>query len=171
MLHLSQLNSINYTPDIVILIILGTLIAYGILLGRNKVKTLAMSVYVGIVVAGQLGARLAEVLNQQHASGGHLSTNSVQLTLFVLPLIILELGRREHHGRGGHRGGLTMTLVLVLLTAALIVSSGLNLLDANTLHHVLVNSALANAVYHLRLWWIGLVPVAVIGENFIRPRE
>jgi len=166
---IARLSSINYTPDIIILIILGTLIAYGILLGRNKVKTLALSVYVGIVISSELGGRIADFLNKQH--GSHYPVNAVELTLFVLPLIILELGRHEPHHRGGHRGGLAMTMVLVLLTAALIVSSGLKLLDQNTLHHILVNSALANAIFTLRLWWIGLVPIAVIGENFIRPRE
>ncbi|HSX48499.1 MAG TPA: hypothetical protein VLF41_03305 [Candidatus Nanoarchaeia archaeon] len=162
-------SNLNFTPDIIILVILFGLVFYGLLLGRNKIKTLAMSTYVGIVIATELGGRLADLLASKHISG--LSNNIVLIILFVAPLLILEFGRREHHGRGSKHGGMIMTLVLAVLTAALIISSGLHLLDPETRKTILQQSALATAVSGLRGWWIALVPLAVVGENFIPNRD
>jgi hypothetical protein len=167
-----EVPAINWTPDIIILIILGVVIAYGLVLGRNKVKTLALSVYVGIVIAGELGARLHQLLvTRGWDMGGALNQNAVQVGTLVLPLLILEIGRREHHGRGGQHGGIIMTIVLCIFTSALAVSSGLHVLDPDTLKYITDHSWLAAAVYNFRLWWLGLVPLAVVGENFIKPKE
>lgn len=162
-------TNVNFTPDITILVVLFALIFYGLILGRNKIKTLAMSTYVGIVIASELGGRTADLLASKHLSG--LSNNVVQIVLFVAPLLILEFGRREHHGRGSKHGGMTMTLVLAVLTAALIISSGLHLLDSETRTTILRQSSLATAISGLRGWWIALVPLAVVGENFIPNRD
>jgi hypothetical protein len=162
-------SNVNFTPDLIIIVVLVALILYGLLLGRNKIKTLAMSTYVGIVVASQFGQPLQHLLSSKNLNTG--GNNVAQLVLFVAPLLLLELGRREHHGRGSRHGGMIMTLVLAVLTAALIIGSGLSLLDAETRHTILGGSAMAAAVYTLRLWWIALVPIAVVGENFIPARD
>lgn len=165
-------SSINFTPDVTIIVVIFALVIYGLLLGRNKIKTLAMSVYVGYVIATELGLRLSEALSSRHLDlGGKLSPNVVVIGLFIAPLVILEFGRREHHGRGSRHGGMLMTMVLCVLTAALVISCGLKLISGDLQQHILADSNLAVAIYGLRLWWIGLVPLAVIGENFIPQKE
>lgn len=162
---------ISYTPDIAILAVLGLIVVYGLVLGRSRLKTLALSVYVGLVIAGELGLSLFNFLASRHLFSATLNQTNVTLGLFILPLLMLELGRREHHGRGEQKGGMIMTLILAVLTAALTVSSGLHLFDPSSLKHILTGSTLAATVYRLRLWWIATVPLAVIGENFIRSKD
>jgi L-cystine uptake protein TcyP (sodium:dicarboxylate symporter family) len=169
-----ELPNISWTPDVIILVVLGVVIAYGLLLGRNKVKTLALSVYVGIVIASELGIRLHQLMvSHGWDMDGFINQNVVLISMLVLPLLLLEVGRREHHGRGGGHagGGMLMTIILCILTAALAVSSGLQLLDPDTLKYVTDSSWLATAVHNLRLWWLGAAPLAVIAENFIKPKE
>lgn len=158
---------VNLTPDLTIVAIIGAVTAYGLLLGRNKVKTLALSVYVGIVLGSQLAPGIQHLVTSKvPASGGWLP-----LILFVLPLLLLELGRREHFGRGSRKGGMGMTLVLCVLVAALTISAGIEFISEAQRADILRTSSLAAGIYGLRLWWIGLVPLAVIGENFIRTKE
>lgn len=157
---------INFTPDLVIIAVIAVLVAYGLLLGQNKLKTLALSAYVGIVIATEVGPVVAQLVP---SSSGWLSANVVRLGLFALPLVLLELGRRSHSRR--EHGGMIMTLVLGVLTALLVTASGLALLDDQARAGILGSSWLATTILGLRLWWIGLVPLAVIGESFVRPRE
>lgn len=166
------LPHISLTPDVTIVAVLALMIVYGLVLGRNKVKTLALSIYVGLVVATELGAGFYQLLGSHHLDfGSRLSPSNARLTLFILPLLILELGRREHNGRGSGKGGMIMTIILCTLAAALAVSSGLTLLEPSSLKHILASSSLASIIFKFRLWWIGLVPLAVVGENFIRNKD
>lgn len=159
----SLLANFNPTPDIIIIGIIILVVVYGMLVGQHKVKTLAMSAYVGIVVAGELGGRAAQM------AGGRAAETTVKLALFALPIVILEFSRRQKQ-RKQHSGPL-MTMILCALTAALIISSGLDLMGEETRKSITGDSALAAAIHSLRLWWIGGVPVAVVLENFIRTRE
>jgi hypothetical protein len=102
--------------------------------------------------------------------GGGLTVGEVRIAMLVLPIFILELGRREHFKKGS-RGNLIMTMVLSTLVAALIVSSTLHLLQPDTREIVLQQSAIVWPLYHWRLWWILAVPVAVLFESFVRGRE
>lgn len=154
------------TTDLVILLIIVIAVLYGLLLGHSKLKTFALSVYVGLVLAQTFGQSLFSQA-QKHLS---ISQNTVTLLLFGLPLLLLELGRKERGRRRG-QGGMIITLVLCILTAALVISAGLSLLDPDSLKRTLGDSSLAFEIYQFRLWWLAAVPVAVIGENFIKPRE
>lgn len=162
------LPHISPTPDIIILGVFGLIIVYSILLGRSKIKTLALSAYVGIVLSSEMGTTLYKLLANR---GLHfeLNLNNFLLLLFMLPLLILSLGR--NHGRGDNKGSLLVNLILALLTAALVVSSGLRLLETSTLERLLGESTLATAIYSLRLWWIGVVPLLIISSSFIHKKE
>ncbi|MBW3538249.1 hypothetical protein KY386_02025 [Candidatus Parcubacteria bacterium] len=165
-----NLPDINFSLDLVILGVMVLTVLVGVLLGSNKVKTFALSVYVGIVVATEFGTGLYGLLQKNNLDlGGRLTPGSLRLGLFVLPMIALEAGRRQHGRR--ERGGLAMTLVLSVLVAALVISSALQLLEPDSLRRVLDGSALAGPIHRFRLWWVAAVPVAVIGESFIRSRE
>ncbi len=157
------------STEVAILSLFFCIIIYGLLLGQNKVKTLALSVYVGIVLSEELGPAVHGVIGNYQLAGVHFTLGVTRMVLFILPLILLEVGRRNH-GRGGQRG-MWMTLILCVLTSALIVASGLNLLEPDTLKKVLDNSTLAKSIYELRLWWLAAVPLAVIGESLIKPKK
>jgi hypothetical protein len=168
---LDSLSGLQFTPDVVIALVLALSVVYGLILGHNKLKTLALSVYVGVVLAGTFGRPLFELLQRSHFDlNGRLGQATVQLIVFGLPVILLEFGRKEH-GRKRARGGFGMTFILCVLTAALVISSALALLDPTAVADITGRSILAKEIYTFRLWWLALVPAAVIGENFIKPKE
>jgi hypothetical protein len=154
-------TNISLTTDLVIIAIIIALVAYGLLVGQNKLKTLALSVYVGIVLAGELGPIVARMVS--------LSEDSAKLILFIAPIVILEIGRKTK-ARGQHVGPV-MTLILGLATAGLAISSGLHLLGEDTRKDILSDSSLATLIYAARLWWIAGVPLAVVGESLLKFRE
>lgn len=156
----------NLSLDLIILVVVILTVSVGVLLGQERVKTFALSVYAGIVIATEFGPGLHDLLLRQHI--GNFSVGTARLILFGVPILILEFGRRKHHK--GH-SGFIMTLVLSILTSALLISSALSLLEPATLKQVLAQSSLAWPIFHFRLWWVALVPVAVLGESFVRSRE
>lgn len=159
------------TADLIILLIIIIAILYGLLLGHSKLKTFALSVYVGLVLAQNFGKSLHELAVRNNFDlGGKLTDNAVALIVFGLPLLLLELGRKDHR-RARHNGGMTMTLILCILTAALVISSGISVMNPDAIKNTIDNSNLAWQIYTFRYWWLALVPLAVIGENFIKPKE
>lgn len=159
------------TTDLLILLIIVISVMYGLLLGHNKLKTFALSVYVGLVLAQNFGKSLFELLQRNNFDlGGKLTDNAVALIVFGLPLLLLELGRKDHR-RSRNNGGMTTTLILCILTAALVISSGISVMNADAIKNTIDNSNLAWQIYTLRYWWLASVPLAVIAENFIKPRD
>ncbi len=156
-------------PSIIIIGLICLIATYGLLLGPERVRTLAISAYVGIVMASELSSFVIKALSERVHGSAQIY---LKLGLLVLPIILLELG---HHIKGHHRThfkhGLIATLALSVLTALLLVSSGMKLLPPKQLHAALDSSFLTIWIYNWRLLWIGLVPLAVIAEAFIRPKE
>lgn len=168
----SATSNLNFTPDLVIFAVFSLAIIYGLVLGHNKIKTFALSVYVGIVLAETFGASLQAWLSAQRWDlNGALSESVVSIILFVLPLVLLEIGKIRH-GRSKARGGTVMTILICLATACLLIASGLELLEAATREVATGQSWLAFYIYKYRTWFVAAVPVAIITENLIlRPRD
>jgi hypothetical protein len=160
-------SQINLSTDILILLTIALVVMCGMLLGHNKVKTFALSVYVGIVLATQLGSTVHGFLISHGIS--LMTIAQTRILLLIAPILILELGKT--HYRKGHRGSFILTLVLSVLVAALIISSILSLLEPDSLKNVLDQSSLAWPLYHFRLWWVAAVPVAVLIESFARSKR
>lgn len=162
-----NLSSLSLSTDILIMLTIALVTLCGMMLGHNKVKTFALSVYVGIVLATQLGGAVFSFLAGRgiHA----LTIAQTRMILLAAPIVILELGKT--HYRKGHRGSFILTLVLSVLVSALIISSALGLLEPDQLKVVMDGSALAWPIYNLRLWWIAAVPVAVLIESFARSKR
>ncbi len=156
----------NLTTDLVILAVLSVAVIYGLVLGHNKLKLFALSVYVGLVLAQVFGDPLHNLIKNQIG----LSLNVAKLVVFILPQVLLEIGQRET-SRRRPKGGMIMTLVLCVLTGCLVISAGISLFDTDSIKRTVEGSSLAAGIYGLRLWWIAGVPLAVIGENFIKTRE
>lgn len=161
-LHLQQ---ISLSTNIVIFAIIGFVVLYGIFVGHAKLRNLALSVFVGIVLANQLGTGLHDWLVKNHHD--NLSLSTIKLILFIAPIILLEFSRR-HHAKGGHHG-MIISVVLSILTAGLIIGMGLGQLQGATLKHITDSSVIAFEIYNFRLWLVALVPALIIAEAFIGP--
>jgi len=149
----------------VIFAVAGLVVLYGFFAGHAKVRNLALSTYVGIVLASQFGTSLHTYLSHGHNSGFGVGT--IRLALFVAPIVLLEFSRR-HHARGGHRG-LVVSIIMSILSAGLIIGMGLAQLDATTLKHITDGSIIAFEIYSYRLWLVALIPLLIIIEAFIGP--
>lgn len=157
--------SLSFNTNTVMAIVLSLVLLYGLLLGQQKLKTFALSAFVGLVMVLTFADGLMNLLHKSNINlGGHLSLSLIKLVLFVIPVIILEFGHKE---KGKSRGGITMTLILAVLTAALLISSVISFLASDTAQMVIHQSILADWIYTFRLVWLIAVPIAVVGENFI----
>ncbi len=149
----------------VMAIVLSLVLLYGLILGQSKLKTFALSAFVGLVMVLTFADGAFTLLHKFHFDlGGHLSLTVVKLALFVIPVLILEFGHRD---KSKNHGGTTVTLILAVLTAALLISSVLTFLDSQQSSRIINESIIAHWIYALRLVWLVAVPIAVVGENFI----
>jgi len=158
-----QLHQLNFSANLVIIVIIGLVVMYGMLLGHAKVRNLALSTYVGIVLAEQLGSGLHNYLAKSHHGG--VDVGIIRLILFIAPVVLLEFSRR-HHAKGGHTGMIVGT-ILSVLTAGLIIGMGMSQLSASMLKHITDSSIIAFEIYTYRLWLVALVPVFIIAEAFV----
>jgi hypothetical protein len=146
------------SPDIIIIASAILIALYGLFMGHAKVKTLALSSYVGLVLA-------QEFAENAHHLVSSVSMGTVRLVLFLAPVILLEISKR-HHEPGG-RSGIFITLVLSVLTSALLISGVLSQLDEGTRMNIIENSSLALEITKLHLVWLAAVPVLAVVESFI----
>lgn len=160
--HIQQLS---LSTNLVIVGVISLVVIYGMLAGHAKVRNLALSTYVGIVLANQLGGGLHDWLANNHH--GNFDVGIIRLILFIAPVILLEFSRR-HHAKGGHTGMIIGT-ILSVLTAGLILGMGIGQLSGDTLKRVTDNSIIAFEIYTYRLWLVAIVPVFIIAEAFVSP--
>lgn len=153
-----HLGSLHFSTDIAIIMVLVLVSLYGLMMGHGKLRTLALSTYVGLVLASELSAQL-------HHAVPSLSELTVRLTLYISPIVLLEFSRR-HHEPGSHRG-LIITLVLAVATTALVVSGYMTQLGAAGAKHLAGSSSIAYVIYQWRLVWIAVVPGLIAVEAFI----
>jgi hypothetical protein len=107
------------STDILIIATLGLIVTYGVLFGHAKVRTLALSSYVGLVLAQAFGDSLYKL-----AAGtsflANISPSTVRIALYLVPVILLEFTRRKHDPAA--RRGIILTMILCVATSALIIS-------------------------------------------------
>lgn len=159
----------SLSTDLVIGFVMVMVLLYGLLLGHNKIKTFALSVFVGIVIVLSFADGLFSVLKKANLTlGGKVNLPAVKIGLFALPVIALEFGKKEGK-RGG--GNLTVTLLLCAATAALLVSSVFSFLDAGAIEEITKKSIVANWIYSFRLVWLAAVPIILIVDSFASKRK
>jgi hypothetical protein len=153
-----QLPELN--ANIIIIAGLGLGAVYGVLAGKQRLRLLILSVYVGIVLAGQLTDALAPSLRM-------VTLEQVSWGLFAAPIAIFGffgVVHAKHHAKGA----LIANLIVGLLTAALIISSVLELLPTSTVAAINNDSFLALHLQQFHPWFLGLLPVVALLLGFIK---
>lgn len=167
---MQELSQININADFALFLIVIAVVVYAILLGQEKVKTLALSAYVGIVLAREVAPHLSGFLTSQRWDfNGSLGLGIVQLALFAIPLITLEIGKRGRKQRTHNR--MLITLLMAIMTAFLIIAYGVEFIGEAGIKDFLDQSTLATQIYALKLWWTGAVPILIIAQSFMRHHE
>jgi len=153
-----QLPTLNV--NIVIIAIMLTVMVYGLLAGKQRLRILILSVYVGIVLAEQLAGIVAPRLPM-------LGADQVSWLLLGLPIMIFGFvgtAVRKSHAKGAF----IANLVVGLLTGALIVSSALHLLPTSQMSSIDNDSFLAMNLQQFHIWFLGLLPVAALLMGFMK---
>ncbi len=147
-----QIPALNV--NIVIIAIMLVVMMYGFLAGKQRLRILILSVYVGIVLAEQLAGIVAPQLSM-------LGADQVSMLLFGLPILIFGFVGSSH-GKAHAKGAFIVNLLVGLLTGALIVSSALRLLPTSEMSAIDNDSFLATNLQQFHIWFLGLLPVAAL---------
>ena len=143
------------------LIVFGILAAvtlYGAMAGTSRLRTLILSVYVGIVLSNQLTAVIAPYAKS-------LGSDQISLILYGLPILLFGFSLGKQHGHD--RGSTVFALLLGLLTGGLIVSAGLSVIPPSEAQDVINGSFVAMNLSQFHLWLVALLPiVALVGPLF-----
>jgi hypothetical protein len=145
------------------IIIVSTIVAmglYGLIAGKQRLRILILSVYVGIVLAEQMFGAVRPML-------GMLGPDQVSWLLLGVPILIFGFVGMVHAKH--HEKGIAIANILVgMLTGALIISSGLHLLPTSEMRAVDSNSFLAMNLQQYHLWLLGLLPVVALVLGFFK---
>lgn len=149
-------------------VIFGTLLLSllaGFLLSQQRVKVFSLSFFVGWVLSQEFGGKVFEATR---GSAAFLTEDAVRLTLLILPVILITLGRRSHPVHGHSR---ILTVFLAVTAGGLAVASGISVLSEGTRAQVLLESNTASQLYNLRSVWLVGVPVLAIMSSLFVKRE
>jgi len=155
----------SLSVDGIILAVVGLVVVYTLIAGYAALVRESISIYVGLVLAGNFGRPLYEQITGGAGSKFSVSQTDVQMLLLIIPIVVLQFGRRHHHS--AHRHNLVVTLISALLTALLLVSSALGQLSDLALTTTLEQSNLASWIYQFRLLWLALVPLAIVATGLL----
>lgn len=150
-----------FDPNMLVIAILVAGALYGLVAGKNRLRVLILSVYVGIVLAEQLASLVAPSLGMLHGD---------QITLLLLGLPILLFGfARQRAGHGKHdKGAAIANMIVGILTSALIVASALKLLPVSEVTSIKDDSFIAMMLIQYQLWLLGLLPVVALVLGFMK---
>jgi hypothetical protein len=139
------------------IIVIGIIVAmglYGLIGGKQRLRILILSVYVGIVLAQQFASIVAPMLHM-------LGPDQVSLGLLGLPIFLFGffgvLHKKDHA-----KGAAIANIIIGILTGALIVSSAIQLLPTSEMTAVDTGSFLAMNLQQFHLWILGLLPAIVL---------
>jgi hypothetical protein len=156
-----QLPALN--ANTIIIAILVAAMFYGLAVGKQRLRILILSVYVGIVMAEQLSAIAATKLTM-------LAADQISALLLGLPIVLFGLAGIAHK-KNHDKGAFIANMLVGLFTGALIVSSGLRLMPTSEMAAIDSESFLAMMLQQYHLWILGLLPLAALLLGFMKSEK
>jgi uncharacterized membrane protein required for colicin V production len=144
----------------IIIIILVAMGLYGLVAGKQRLRILILSIYVGVVLADQLSGVVAPYLKM-------LGPDQVDWLLLGLPIVTFGFFGVMHK-KNHAKGHAIANIIVGLLTGALIVSSALHLLPTSQMSAIDSDSFLAMNLQQFHLWILGLLPVVALLLGFMK---
>ncbi|HSX02980.1 MAG TPA: hypothetical protein VLI05_06770 [Candidatus Saccharimonadia bacterium] len=144
-----------FSPNIIIIAVLVVVGLYGLLAGQHRLRIFILSIYVGIVLAEQMGSLLRPYLHM-------LGDDQVAWVLLGGPILIFGLAGYHRHVPGQKKGSAIANLVVSFMAGALILSSALHLLPPSEQASIDGDSYFAMLLGQYHLWLLGLLPVVVL---------
>ncbi|HEX3082775.1 MAG TPA: hypothetical protein VHQ86_06030 [Candidatus Saccharimonadia bacterium] len=143
-----------------IIAVLLTVTIYGFVAGKHRLRVFILSVYVGIVLAGQLADIVAPKFTM-------LGADQVAMLLLCLPILVLGMIGLAHK-KAADKGSAIANLLLGLGTGALIIAAALHLLPTSEMSAIDSDSFLATMLQQYYLWILGLLPVAALVLGWVK---
>jgi hypothetical protein len=135
---------------------------YGLLAGKQRLRILILSIYVGIVLATQMASIVDPALHM-------LGQDQVAWLLLGVPIVIFGIFGAL---RSGHDKGFAIANILIgMLAGALIISSGLHLLPTSEMSSIDSDSFLAMNLQQFHLWLLGLLPLVALIMGWFKKSE
>jgi hypothetical protein len=156
-----QLPVINATIILSAGLVLGAL--YGMIAGKQRLRLLILSIYVGIVISNQLTDAVKPYVTL-------LSREQLSWAMLGLPILVFGFFGVVH-AKNHAKGAAIANIVVGLLTAALITSSVLTSLPTSTQSYLKSDSFLAIHLLQIHPWLLGLLPVVALVLGFIKSEK
>ena len=160
-----MLPHINLSTDTVLIAAFVFVVGLGLALGQDRLRYFALTVYTGLALAYQLGGSITGLVN---GHGQSFTPGTIKLALLVAPVLLLAFGKHSK-SKGSH--STIMTLITSVLLGCLVITSALNLMDPKPAANYLDSSQIAWPLYHLRLVWLGAVPVSILLGAIVKPKK
>lgn len=154
-MNLAALLNVN---TIIIAVIL-TVGLYGLVAGKQRLRLLILSAYVGVVLAEQFASLVAPRVPA-------LSTAQISWLLLGLPILIFGL-LSGGHGKGHAKGSAIANMLVGVVTGGFIVSSALHLLPPSDMAGLNDSSFIATNLVSFHLWLLGLLPIVALILGFM----
>jgi len=148
-------------------------IAYGFILRREKTIITLCATYIGIVVATYFSKNVFDFFNGNKLFAGQVwihsnaSLSTVTIALFLLTIAGVSGAVISSSNKAGDVSPLEV-IIYSALNMALIITIVLGFLPDEARMKYVETSKLASLVFHLRIWWVVLPPLALIILNFRR---
>jgi hypothetical protein len=146
--------------NIIIIAILAVSGLYGLVGGKQRLRLLILSVYVGIVLAEQFSSLVAPTLHM-------LGPDQISLLLLGLPILLFGFFGVSHM-KGHSKGAAIANIIVGILTGALIIASAVHLFPTSEMTAVDSSSFLAMNLQQFHLWILGLLPAVALLFGFMK---
>jgi hypothetical protein len=146
------------TNAIIIAVLIGMGL-YGVLVGKQRLRILILSIYVGVVISEQMARIVAPTLHM-------LNQDQVSFLLLGLPIVIF--GFVGGGGKKHSKGAFIANIIVGLMAGALIVSSALHLLPTSEMAAIDSDSFIATNLQQFHLYILGLLPVVALLFGFMK---
>jgi hypothetical protein len=157
-MHLPPVPALNTNTIIIATLVVAAL--YGLMAGKQRLRILILSIYVGIVLSEQMSSVVAPALHS-------LGPDQVSWLLLGLPILLFGFFG-VIHGKSHAKGAAIGNIIVGLLAGALILSSGIHLLPTSEMSSIDNGSFLALSLDQYHIWIVGLLPVVVLLLGFMK---
>jgi len=165
------------TWDLFIMLFFLIAVAYGFLLGKNRIILTLLTTYIMLAVANEVGDSLlaANFILKSGSSTFVLKTSVFLIAIFLLAILfssrtaIAKYAAREDESTS--MGSIVFTVIYSFLSAGLIITSIIYFMTPEGRAEFFAQSHWAKVMMDLRIWWLILPLFIVVFENFKRKRN
>jgi len=160
------------TWDLFIMLFFAIAVAYGFLLGKNRIVLTMLTTYIMLAVANEVGDALlsANFIFKTGTSTFILKTSVFLIAVFLLAILFSSRSAISKYLAGSDESGsmssIIFTIIYSFLSAGLIITSIIFFMTPEGRNQFFAQSHWAKVMMDLRIWWLILPLIVLVFENF-----